>query len=72
MKAREGKPQAARVLLRIPKALAYVNGVITEKTLRQWIWERKIESVRIGRAVCIPQDSLDRIIERGTTPALER
>jgi excisionase family DNA binding protein len=60
-----------RKLLRIPAAVEYVNGAIKAKTLRQWIWMRKIEAVRVGRAVCIPAEALDRLIERGTTPALK-
>jgi excisionase family DNA binding protein len=59
-----------RKLLRIKQAVAYVNGVVTEKTLRDWIWRRKIEVVRVGRCVCVSQDALDAIIQRGTLPAL--
>jgi excisionase family DNA binding protein len=60
---------AQRRLYRIPQAVEYLDGVITEKTIRSWIWRRQIDVVRIGRAVCIPQDALDRIIERGTMPS---
>jgi excisionase family DNA binding protein len=66
------KQQAQRRLLRIPAAIDYLGGSIKPSTLRQWIWRRKIETIRIGTAVCIPQDALDRIIERGTVPALEQ
>ena len=58
-------------LFRIKQAVAYVNGVVAEKTLRDWIWRRKIAVVRVGRCVCISQDVLDKIIQRGTVPALE-
>ena len=61
-----------RKLLRIPAAVEYMGGVVTAATIRQWVWRRKIETVRIGRAVCIPSDALDKLIERGTLPALER
>lgn len=64
--------KAQRKLLRIPGAVEYMNGTVTAATLRQWVWLRKIETVRIGRAVCIPIDALDELIERGTLPALER
>jgi excisionase family DNA binding protein len=60
----------SRKLLRIKQAVAYVNGVVTEKTLRDWIWRRKIEVVRVGRCVCVSEDALDAIIQRGTRPAL--
>lgn len=65
------RTKAPRRLFRIPEASEYVGGAIKPATLRQWIWRRKIESVRIGGAVCIPQDALDRLIEQGTSPALE-
>jgi excisionase family DNA binding protein len=41
---------------------------IQEKTLRFWIWQRKIEFVKIGRSVRIPEDVIDRMIEDGTVP----
>jgi len=52
-------------LLRIPQAVAYLDHVIKERTMRQWIFHGKIESVRIGGAVCIPVEALDALIERG-------
>lgn len=52
-------------LLRVPQAAAYLDNVITVRTLRQWIFAKKIESVRIGGAVCIPVHALDSLIERG-------
>jgi len=54
-----------RRLLRIPQAVEYLDGVITPGTLRQWVFHRKIESIRVGGAVCIPADALDKLIERG-------
>jgi excisionase family DNA binding protein len=60
-----------RKLLRLPQARDYLSGVVKLNTLRQWIWRREIEVVRVGRSVCIPQDVLDRIIQEGTLPALQ-
>jgi len=60
-----------RNLFRIPQAVDYLGGAVKAATLRQWIWRRQIETVRLGGAVCIPQDALDKLIERGTVPALE-
>ena len=61
---------AQRKLYRVPQAAEYLGGVVTISMLRNWVLRRKIETVRIGRAVCIPQDALDGLVERGTTPAL--
>jgi len=61
-----------RRLFRIPQAVEYLGGAVKAATLRQWVWRRQIEYVHIGRAVCIPQDALDRLIDNGTVPALER
>ena len=63
---------ATRRLLRIRQAREYLNNAVAEKTLRDWIWRRKVETVRVGRSVCICADSLDALIERGTRPARER
>jgi len=61
-----------RRLFRIPQAVDYLGGAVKAGTLRQWIWRRQIEYVHIGRAVCIPQDALDKLVDNGTMPALER
>jgi excisionase family DNA binding protein len=65
------KHTAQRRLYRIPQAVEYLGGVVTEKTVRAWVWRRQIDVVRIGRVVCIPQEALDRLIERGTASARE-
>lgn len=38
-------------------------------TLRAWVWQRRIESIRLGRAVRIRRSAIDKLIESGTTPA---
>ena len=42
------------------------------KTLRFWIWARKIEHVKIGRAVRLSESTIQEIIQRGTVPALRK
>lgn len=42
---------------------------LSARTIWGWIYERKVEVVRLGRAVRIKQSSLDELIEQGTTPA---
>jgi excisionase family DNA binding protein len=40
------------------------------KTLRFWVWMRKIEYVKVnGRAVRIPERAIEHMIEQGTVPA---
>lgn len=39
-------------------------------TLRSWIAKRTIGSVKLGRSVRIPSSELDRLVERGSIPAL--
>jgi excisionase family DNA binding protein len=39
-------------------------------TLRRWVSQRRIAVVRLGRAVRVDQGEIERLIERGTVPAL--
>jgi len=39
------------------------------KTLRFWIWTRKIEYVKVGRAVRLRQETIQKLIEEGSVPA---
>ncbi len=41
-------------------------------TVRQKVWRREIDFVRIGRAIRFKPETVQKIIERGTVPALER
>jgi excisionase family DNA binding protein len=41
-------------------------------TVRSWIWKRQIEYVKVSRAVRIPADEVQRVIERGTRPAIRK
>ena len=45
---------------------------LSVKTLRMWVWRRSIEYVKIGRTIRISDDKINKIIERGTVPALEQ
>ncbi|MGO4885149.1 MAG: excisionase family DNA-binding protein [Bryobacteraceae bacterium] len=38
-------------------------------TLRFWVWTRKIEHVKVGRAVRLREDTIQGLIDRGTVPA---
>ena len=54
-------------LLRIEEAAARLG--LKPSTLRFWIWQRKIATVRIGRAVRIREETIQRLIDEGTVPA---
>ena len=42
---------------------------LRESTLRAWIAQRRISVVRLGRAVRILPEEVDRLISEGTMPA---
>jgi excisionase family DNA binding protein len=42
------------------------------KTVRQKIWRRDLEHVKIGRNVRLRAELVDELIERGTVPAVDR
>jgi excisionase family DNA binding protein len=41
-------------------------------TVRQKIWRRELEYVKLGRSVRLKPETAQTLIERGTIPALER
>ncbi|MGH9604288.1 MAG: helix-turn-helix domain-containing protein [Terracidiphilus sp.] len=41
------------------------------KTVRMKVWRREIEFVKLGRSVRFREETIDRLIDRGTIPALE-
>jgi len=45
---------------------------ISVKCLRSWIYRRAIDYCKIGRSVRISDETIQKIIDRGTMPALER
>lgn len=54
-------------LLTIPEASHRLG--LKPATIRFWIWTRKIEFVKVGRAVRLREDVILKIIEHGTVPA---
>jgi len=57
----------AAKLLKVPEAAAMLS--LSQKTVWQWIGERRIGVIRLGRAVRVPISEIDRLIEEGSTPA---
>jgi len=45
---------------------------LSPKTIRQWVWMRRVPYVRVGRAIRFRQETAEEILNRGTVPALER
>ena len=45
---------------------------LKEPTIRKMVASREIESVKLGRAVRIPEEAIRRLIARNTIPAVER
>lgn len=54
-------------LLRLEEAAERLG--LKLSTVRFWVWQRKIEIVRVGRAVRVKEDTVERLIEDGTVPA---
>ncbi len=55
-------------LLKVPEAAEML--ALSQKTVWQWIGERRIGVVRLGRAVRVPLSEIERLMEKGTTPAI--
>jgi excisionase family DNA binding protein len=45
---------------------------LSPKTVRQKIWKREIEFVRVGRCIRFRPETAEKLIEQGTVPARER
>jgi excisionase family DNA binding protein len=41
-------------------------------TVRQEVWRREVEFVRVGRSIRFKPRTIQEMIERGTVPAVER
>lgn len=52
----------------VDQAAAALN--ISKHTVRAWISTRRIGHLRFGRAIRIPAQEIERLIEEGSVPAL--
>jgi excisionase family DNA binding protein len=57
-------------LLKVPEVAEEL--ALSEKTVWQWIGQRRIGVVRLGRAVRVPISEIERLVEEGSTPARRR
>jgi excisionase family DNA binding protein len=42
------------------------------KTVRQWVWMRRVPYVRVGRSIRFRTETAEEILKRGSVPALEQ
>ena len=54
-------------LLKVSEAAQRLS--LSPWTLRGWIFRRKIDAVRLGSAVRIPEETIQRLIQEGFRPA---
>ena len=45
---------------------------LSPKTIRQWVWMRRVPYVRVGRAIRFRRETVEEILRRGEVPALDR
>jgi excisionase family DNA binding protein len=45
---------------------------LSPKTIRQWVWMRRVSYVRVGRAIRFKPETVTEILDRGTVPALKQ
>jgi excisionase family DNA binding protein len=57
-----------RQLLTAREAAAFL--CMSENTIRQWIWQRRLPVVRLGRAVRLRRADLEQLIERNREGAI--
>jgi excisionase family DNA binding protein len=56
-------------LLKVEEFAAAIG--LKPATVRQQVWRRQVEFVRVGRAIRFKPETVQKIIERGTVPAVE-
>ncbi len=61
--------QELEELLRLPEA-ARVLG-IKEKTLRDWVWRRKVTFIKVGKRVAFRPSDIREFIEKNVVKAAE-
>ncbi len=57
-----------------PLSVREVAGALglSESTIRSWLAQRRLGFVRLGRAIRIPVEEIDRVLAQGAVPAKER
>ncbi len=60
----------SRRLLSVPQVGAMVG--LSARTIWNWVYSRRIPVIRIGGTVRIDLAEVERMLDEGTTPALDR
>ena len=60
---------ASKQQLLTAKEAAVLLG-LSEHTIRQWIWQRRLPVVRLGRAVRLKRQDLEQLIEQSREEAM--
>jgi excisionase family DNA binding protein len=45
---------------------------VSVHTIRAWVAQRRIGHVRLGRAVRVPASEIQRLLDKGAVPAIQR
>ena len=70
MVSHEDSMNRKRSVVRLTAAAGRLG--VKPATLRDWMLKRKnLDFVKVGRAVCVDEDSIDRFIAANTIPARE-
>jgi excisionase family DNA binding protein len=67
---RDGKNSRGRGLLDVPQVAEAMRW--SESTVRQKVWLRQIEYVKLGRSVRFRPETVERLIREGTVPPLKK
>ena len=63
------KSDGARKLLDVDAAAERLS--VSPFTIRAWLRQRRLEHVKLGRRVLVPESAIRRFVERNTIPARE-
>jgi excisionase family DNA binding protein len=58
----------AAQLLKAQQAADFLN--VSINTIRMWIWQKRVPVIRLGRAVRLRREDLERLIEQGRDDAV--
>jgi len=66
----QANPRTNRSLLNTEEFAAALG--LSPKTIRNWVWTRRVSYLRVGRAIRFRPETVEEILNRGAVPALEQ